>query len=87
MKLPVKVVPGASSAGIAGWLGDVLKIRVTVPPEKGKANKAVEKLIAQALNLSADQVTIVSGQTSARKVIHINGLSEAEVRQVLSEKL
>jgi len=82
--LRIKVVPGASSSGIAGWLGDTLKVRVAAPPEKGKANAAVETLICQALDLPDGVVRIVSGRSSPRKVVEIDGLSNSEVLRRLS---
>jgi len=45
-RLKVKVVPGSSRDQIAGWLGDALKIKVTAPPERGKANEAVIEILA-----------------------------------------
>ncbi|KAF0190706.1 MAG: hypothetical protein FD165_2494 [Gammaproteobacteria bacterium] len=83
MKLAVKVVPGASRDGIAGWLGDALKVRVTAPPEHGKANTAVEEIVADVLGIPAGHVRIVTGKSAARKVIEIDGLSEAEVYRLL----
>jgi len=44
-----QAVPGASRSGIAGVLGDRLKVRISAPPEAGKANDAICELIAQAL--------------------------------------
>ena len=79
MKLPVKVIPGSSQDCIAGWLGDILKIRVTAPAQKGKANNAVEKIIALALELPGKQVCIIKGKTSARKIIEITGMDESEI--------
>lgn len=83
VRIPVKVVPGASRSGIAGWLGDALKLRVTAPAEGGRANTAVEALLAEALGLPPAGVRIVSGRASARKVVEVAGLSEAEVRRRL----
>jgi len=82
-RLAVKVVPGASRDGIAGWLGDTLKVRVTAPAEQGKANAAVEALLAGALGVSRHCVRIASGTASPRKVVEIAGLDEAEVRSRL----
>ncbi len=50
-RFKLKVVPGASRSEVTGWLGDRLKVRVCAPSENGKANVAVETLVAQALNL------------------------------------
>ena len=73
-RLELKVVPGASRAGIAGWLGDKLKIRVSAPPERGRANAAVLELLAGALGIPEERVRIVAGTSSARKVVEIDGL-------------
>lgn len=83
-KLKIKVVPGASSSGIAGWLGDDLKVRVSAPPEKGKANAAVEAVLCEALDLPGRAVRIISGETSQRKVVEIHGLSSAEILRRLA---
>ena len=85
MRLSVKVVPGASQTGIAGWLGDTLKVRVTAPPEQGKANAAVEALIAAALGLPRDAARVVAGTASPRKVVEVAGLSESEVHRRLGK--
>lgn len=73
------MVPGASRSGIAGWLGDSLKVRVAAPAEGGRANAAVEALLATALTVPREQVTIVSGYASPRKIVEISTLSRAEV--------
>lgn len=75
----IKVVPGASRSEVAGWLGEVLKIKVTAAPEKGKANAAVKTLLSKELGLPLGAVTVVSGKTSARKTIAIIGMSYHEV--------
>lgn len=88
MKLRLKVVPGASREGLE-WLDDdhtILKVRVTAPPEKGKANKAVTKLLAKALDLSPQAVTIASGSGSQQKVVAIAGLTAPQVHARLDRK-
>jgi uncharacterized protein (TIGR00251 family) len=83
-RLTVKVVPGASRDGVAGWLGDDLKVRVAAPAERGKANAAVLALLCAALELPKGSVRIVAGTTTSRKVLEIAGLSDAEIRARLS---
>jgi uncharacterized protein YggU (UPF0235/DUF167 family) len=80
LRLPVKVSPKASRNRIQGWLGDTLKVAVTAAPERGKANAAVEALLAEALDLPARAVQVVAGHTQARKWVQVEGLDAAGVR-------
>jgi len=79
-RLAVKVVPGASRAELGGWLGETLKVRVTAPPEGGRANLMVGRLVAEALGLPASAVRLVAGAGSQRKVLEIDGLDARAVR-------
>ena len=54
-----------------------LKIRVTQPPEKAKANKAVIALLAKRLGFAKSALTIVAGGTARDKQIKISGRPEA----------
>ena len=60
--IDVKAVPGASRHAIAGVVGDRLKVRVAAPPEGGRANAAVCRLIARALGVKASSVSIDCGR-------------------------
>lgn len=82
-RLAVKVSPKASRNAINGWLGDALKISVTVAPERGKANTAVEALLAEALDVAKGCVSVVGGHTQSRKLIEITGLDGEELRSRL----
>lgn len=84
VEVPVKVVPGASRDRIVGALGDAVKIAVAAPPEKGKANDAVIGLLAAALGVRRQAVTIVSGHAQPRKVVAIHGVTAAQVRAALT---
>jgi uncharacterized protein len=86
MKLSVKVIPKSSRNGIVGWMGAALKICVTAPPERGKANGAVEEVIAVALGLPRKRVRLISGFKSTRKVVEIDGIEEAELHRRLSAR-
>lgn len=74
----VKVVP---SAGRVAWVYDkngTLKCFLSSPPEQGKANKELVKLIAKALKVPQMAVTIVAGATSRNKRIEIEGAMSLE---------
>lgn len=79
MKLAIKAIPAASRTCVVGWLGNALKVRVTAAAEHGKANAAIEAALAEALGVTSDCVRVVAGKSSARKLVEIVGLSEAEV--------
>lgn len=79
VRLPVKVIPKASSTRIVGWLGGALKVAVTAAPEKGRANAAVCELLASSLGVAAPGVRCVAGRSSSRKVFEIDALTEAEI--------
>lgn len=83
VRIALKVVPGASRSGIAGWLGDSLKVRVKAQAESGKANAAVVTILSRALSLNRSEVVIVSGHSSPRKVVAIHNLPDAEVQERL----
>ena len=80
----IKAVPGASRDQIAGVIGDRLKVRVSAPPEDGKANKAISKLLAKALGVKNAQVSIESGATNPEKIIRIAGVTTNDLRRRLS---
>ena len=88
MKCPlkIKVVPGSSKTQIVGWLGDCLKIKVAAPPEKGKANQAVIKLLCKRLQLSQESIEIVRGSTSPLKVLQITGITAQQLRGALPQR-
>ena len=66
--LGIKVVAGASGDGIAGVLGDRLKVRVSAPPEGGKANRGVERLLEELLD-ARGRVEVESGHATVQKTV------------------
>ena len=47
-RIRVRVQPKASRNQVVGYQGEALRLRVTAPPEGGKANEAVVSLLAQS---------------------------------------
>jgi uncharacterized protein (TIGR00251 family) len=78
LRVALRLQPGARSAGVEG-LGEladgtvVLKVRVTEPPEGGKANAALVKLLAKTWKLPRTAITIVAGQGQRRKTLLVTG--------------
>ncbi len=85
--LPVQAQPKAKKNGVAGCHDGALKVQVTQAPEKGKANDALEKVIAKSLGLKKSQVSLLSGATSTRKKFLLAGLSIAEVQSRIETAL
>ena len=87
MTVSVRLTPKASANRIQGIAeeaggGVVLKAAVTAPPEKGKANAALIKLLAKAWSLPKTSLSLISGATDRNKVLHIDGDPEELVKQL-----
>jgi uncharacterized protein (TIGR00251 family) len=80
----VHVQPKARREQIIGMHGDRIKLAVTEPPDKGKANDAVMRLIAATLNISPSRVEILRGEISRQKDLLVRNLELAEVRALLA---
>lgn len=84
----MRVQPGARREALVGWLKDgTLKLAVAAPPEGGRANRAVEALLAEALGLKSRQVTVTRGLGARSKTIEIEGLAPDEVQRRLVARL
>ncbi len=74
MRLCVR--PGARKIAILGVREGALHLSVTAPPERGKANRAVLKLLARTLDLPASTLELVSGQGSREKTVFVQATAE-----------
>lgn len=73
--IPVRVTPRASRDGIDGVVDGLLRIRVTASPVDGGANAAVERLIADALDVPPSSVRVARGAAARRKMIAVTDLT------------
>ena len=87
VRMSLKVVPGASRDRIVGILGDALKIAVSKPPADGAANKAVLKLLAEALDVPEPMIQLLRGHANPRKEVLIVGISADELLKRLEKLL
>ena len=78
--ITVKVIPRAKKTEFAGLMDDgTLKIHLAAPPVGGVANKALIDFLAQTLRISKNQIDILAGETSERKLLSLVGISANEV--------
>ena len=79
--LTARVQPGASRERLTRMTDGALKVAVSAPPEKGKANRAVEKLLAKTLGLPVSAVRVVGGETSRRKTVRCEGITPKNLNE------
>ena len=68
------VQPNSTIIGITGmdiWR-TCLKISLVSPPTDGKANLELQKYISSIFELSVNEVSILSGHKSRKKIINVN---------------
>ena len=87
MLVAVKAVPGATRDEVAGVLGERLKVRVSQPPEDGKANRAILRVVLGAggtgVQSARHAATVVRGQTRAEKDVRIEGVDGERVLEMI----
>jgi len=85
LRLQVQVMPNAKRTGVAGMHGDAVKIRLQAQPVEGKANEALVRFVADALDLPKNAVGVSHGATSRRKLLEIvaPGMTAESVREAL----
>lgn len=80
----VRVLPRSKRDEVVGLHGDALKIRLTAPPVRGKANRALQEFLADQLGVSPSDVEILTGHTSRQKRVRVLGVSAGAVHALLS---
>ncbi len=74
MDLRIKVIPKSSKNEVCGNMADgTLKVKIAAAPEKGKANAALCKFLAEHFGVPQRDVEILSGETSHLKRVRISG--------------
>ena len=84
-RIRVRLTPRAARDAIAGWQDGVLRVRVTAPPVEGRANAALERLLAGALGLPKTAVRVVGGEQSRDKTVAVEGIAQEEALRRLGE--
>jgi uncharacterized protein len=85
--LPVRAQPGARKTAIVGVHAGALRVAVSAPPDKGKANAAIVALLAAALGCKPGHVGLLSGAAARQKRFLIQGMEPNAVLERLGPLL
>jgi uncharacterized protein (TIGR00251 family) len=82
-QIRVRLTPRAARDQIAAGDGDGYLVRVTAPPVDGRANDALCRLVARRAGVARSRVTLVRGAKSREKVLRVEGVDDAALRERL----
>lgn len=85
--VPVQAQPKARRQGVVGEHAGRLKIAVTAPPDKGKANDALVDVLAEVLGVKRSQVELASGAASTAKTFLVTGVPKDELARRIADVL
>lgn len=87
VELRLHVQPRASKTGFQGEHDGRLKVRLAAPPVDGAANEELVRFLADVFRVQRRQIALLSGETSKRKRVRIDGVdvasAEARIRALL----
>jgi hypothetical protein len=84
-RISIYVQPRANKTAVAGMHDGCVKVRLAAPPVDGAANAALIEFVAERLRIAKSRVRIVTGQTSRRKVVEVDGVSAEQLASALNE--
>ena len=68
---------------MAGRHGDAWKVRVAAPPERGRANAELVAWLASVLGVGRDDVSVIAGASSRRKIVQVAGVASDDLARRL----
>lgn len=84
LRLALRVSPRAGRNSVEGVRDGRLLVKVTAPPESGRANAAVVKLLAAKLGIPASAISLLSGETAREKLLLLAGITFDEAAERLA---
>jgi uncharacterized protein (TIGR00251 family) len=84
IRLYVHVQPRAGVDEVVGYTGGALRVRVKAPPVGGRANAALQALLADFFGLPKGRVRLIGGHTGRRKLVALEGLTPERLRECLA---
>ncbi|MGH3031644.1 MAG: DUF167 domain-containing protein [Gaiellaceae bacterium] len=84
-RVRIHLSPGASRSEVTGRHGDGWKVGVAAQPERGRANTALEELLAATLGVPSAGVQVVAGHAARSKIVEVDSLEPEELDRLLAE--
>jgi hypothetical protein len=86
VSIELHVEPGSIYPGLEGFdiWRHTLVLRVRSPPQDGEANREAVEVLAELLDVSTSNISIIAGATSRRKVVRIDGITVEAARSALA---
>ena len=78
------MTPGARRSELAGVADGRLRVRLAAPASEGRANDELIRYLARELGVRRQDVTVVAGGRSRRKLLHLTGVNLDEARRRLA---
>jgi uncharacterized protein len=82
-RISIRVAPGARVTAATGRHGRGYRVRVAAPPTDGRANRELVEFLARELGVNQAAVRIVAGRWTRDKLVEVDGVTIAQVEQVL----
>jgi uncharacterized protein len=86
IRIDVHVQPRASHTELAGLHDGRIRIRIAAAATDNAANVALVEFIAERLGIARRNVRIAAGATGRRKVVQIDGVTQATIEARLGVK-
>ena len=85
-RIYIRVYPNADRNEIVNLIDGVLRVRISAPPVKGKANAELIAFLSRLLGINKGNISIIRGQASRDKLVVINGLGQESVSKLLLKR-
>jgi len=71
MKIRVKAKPNSRIESIKKITDDFYEVKVSVPPEKGKANARIIEILSEHFKVPKTKISIIKGISGKEKLVEI----------------
>ena len=82
--IKVKVIPKSRHRTVK-YENKTLKVWVNSPPEDGKANTELVRILAKLFKIPKSYIKIIRGLSTRNKIVDITGISSSDIEKIASD--